>query len=55
MVAKACGASLAHKTEVSAVALDLRSADEVREAGRRLGAIAGAESLLVQELVPGQP
>ena len=53
VVAKACGASLAHKTEMSAVALDLRSADEVREAGRRLGAIPGAESLLVQELVPG--
>jgi acyl-CoA synthetase (NDP forming) len=53
VVAKACGASLAHKTEVSAVALDLRSADEVSEAGRRLSAIAGAESLLVQELVPG--
>ncbi len=53
VVVKACGSSLSHKTEVSGVALDLRSADEVREAGRRLRAIEGAESLLVQELVPG--
>jgi acyl-CoA synthetase (NDP forming) len=53
VVAKACGPSLAHKTEASAVALDLRSAEEVWEVGSRLRTIAGAESLLVQELVPG--
>lgn len=53
VVAKACGRSLAHKTEVSAVALDLRTADEVTLAGRRLQGIEGAESLLIQELVPG--
>jgi acyl-CoA synthetase (NDP forming) len=53
VVVKACGSRLAHKTEVSGVSLDLRSADEVREAGRRLLAIEGAEALLVQELVPG--
>ena len=54
VVLKACGSRLLHKTEVSGVALDLRSAREVDEAGRRLLRIEGAESLLVQELVTGQ-
>ena len=53
VVLKACGSALAHKTEAAAVALDLRDAAEVMAAGRRLSAIPGADSLLVQELVPG--
>jgi succinyl-CoA synthetase beta subunit len=53
VVLKACGPRLLHKTEVAGVALDLRSAAEVQEAGRRLLRIQGAQGLLVQEMVPG--
>jgi acyl-CoA synthetase (NDP forming) len=53
VVVKACGPSLMHKTESGAVALDLRNEEEVRAAARRLVAIPGAESVLVQEMVPG--
>jgi hypothetical protein len=53
VVLKAAGAKLQHKTELGAIALNLKSEGEVREEARRLLAIDGCESLLVQEMVKG--
>ena len=53
VVLKAAGEHLQHKTELGAVALNLKSEGEVREEARRLLAIAGCEGLLVQEMVKG--
>ena len=50
---KASGARLLHKTEVGGVALNLRTAEDVRQAGRRLAALPGCDGLLVAEMVPG--
>ena len=52
-VLKAWGNTLAHKTEVSGVVLDLRSPAEVETAGARLLRIPGTEGLLVQDQVQG--
>jgi succinyl-CoA synthetase beta subunit len=53
VVLKAAGEHLQHKTEVGAVALNLKSEGEILEEARRLLAIAGCEGLLVQEMVRG--
>jgi succinyl-CoA synthetase beta subunit len=53
VVLKATGEHLQHKTELGAVALNLKSEGEIREEARRLLAIAGCEGLLVQEMVKG--
>ena len=53
VVVKASGVSLQHKTEVGGIALNLRSAEEVRSEGRRLAALPGCDGLLVAEMVPG--
>ena len=53
VVLKAAGEKLQHKTELGAIALNLKSEGEVREEARRLLAIPGCESLLVQEMVKG--
>jgi succinyl-CoA synthetase beta subunit len=53
VVLKVSGAAVAHKTEIGGVALNLRSAEEVRREGRRLAALPGCESLLVAEMVRG--
>jgi succinyl-CoA synthetase beta subunit len=53
VVMKATGEHLQHKTELGAVALNLKSEGEIREEARRLLAIAGCEGLLVQEMVKG--
>ncbi len=53
VVLKASGATLHHKTEAGGVALDLRTAQEVREASSPLLEIPGCEGLLVQEMVRG--
>ena len=53
VVLKAAGEKLQHKTELGAIALNLKAEGEVRQEGRRLLAIAGCESLLVQEMVKG--
>jgi succinyl-CoA synthetase beta subunit len=53
VVLKAAGEHLQHKTELGAVALNLKSEGEVREEARRLLAIKGCEGLLVQEMVKG--
>ena len=53
VVLKVCGAALAHKTEVGGVALNLRSAQEVRDEAGRLLRIPGCEALLVAEMVKG--
>jgi succinyl-CoA synthetase beta subunit len=53
VVLKAAGEHLQHKTDVGAVALNLKSKEEVREEAQRLIAITGCECLLVQEMVKG--
>lgn len=53
VVLKAAGTSLFHKTELEAVALNLRSEDAVRKEAERLLNIPGCECLLVEEMVPG--
>ena len=53
VVLKVSGATLAHKTEVGGVALNLRSEHEVRDEARRLLKIPGCEGLLVEEMVQG--
>jgi acetate---CoA ligase (ADP-forming) subunit beta len=53
VVLKAAGEHLQHKTEVGAVALNLKSEGEIREEALRLLAITGCEGLLVQEMVKG--
>ena len=53
VVLKAAGEKLQHKTELGALALNLKSEGEVREEARRLFAIPGCEALLVQEMVKG--
>ena len=53
VVLKAAGEKIQHKTELGAVALNLKSEGEIREEARRLLAIAGCEGLLVQEMVLG--
>jgi succinyl-CoA synthetase beta subunit len=53
VVVKASGARLLHKTEVGGVALHLRTAEDVRQAGRRLAALPGCDGLLVAEMVSG--
>ena len=53
VVLKATGRDLFHKTDVGGVVLNLRNAEEVREAGRRLLEIKGAEALLIAEMVRG--
>ena len=54
VVLKAAGEKIQHKTELGAVALNLKSEGEIREEARRLLAIAGCEGLLVQEMVRGE-
>jgi acetate---CoA ligase (ADP-forming) subunit beta len=54
VVLKAAGSRLHHKTEVSGVALYLRSTDDVMKEGARLLQIDGCEGLLVQEMVKGE-
>ncbi len=51
LVMKATG--LLHKTEKDAVVLNIRSGAGLEKACRRLGSIAGADGLLVQEMLPG--
>jgi succinyl-CoA synthetase beta subunit len=53
VVLKATGEHLQHKTELGAIALNLKSEGEIREEARRLLAIADCEGLLVQEMVKG--
>ena len=53
VVVKASGARLQHKTEVGGIALNLRSAEEVRHESRRLATLAGCDGLLVAEMVRG--
>ena len=53
VVLKAAGEKLQHKTELGAIALNLKSEGEVREEAQRLLAIPGCEALLVQEMVKG--
>jgi acetyl-CoA synthetase (ADP-forming) len=53
VVLKASAAGLHHKTEVGGIALNLRSADEVRREAPRLLALPGCEGLLVAEMVRG--
>jgi len=53
VVLKAAGEKLQHKTELGAISLNLKSEGEVRQEARRLLAIPGCESLLVQEMVKG--
>jgi acetyl-CoA synthetase (ADP-forming) len=53
VVLKACGADLAHKTEVGGIALNLKNVRDVRKEGLRLSKIRGCEALLVQEMVEG--
>jgi acetyl-CoA synthetase (ADP-forming) len=53
VVLKAAGEKLQHKTELGAIALNLKSEGDVREEAKRLLAIPGCESLLVQEMVKG--
>ena len=53
VVLKACGADLAHKTEVGGIALNLKNVRDVRKEGLRLSKIRGCEALLVQEMVKG--
>jgi len=53
VVLKAAGEKLQHKTELGAIALNLKSEEEVRQEAQRLLAIAGCEALLVQEMVKG--
>ncbi len=50
---KVSGVRLQHKTEVGGIALNLRSAEEVRSESRRLAAIPGCDGLLVAEMVRG--
>ena len=50
---KASSAAVQHKTEIGGVALNLRSAEEVRREGRRLAALPGCDGLLVAEMVRG--
>lgn len=52
---KACGARLMHKSDQGLVALNLNSAEQVKQAYRRIVAAAGsdAEGMLVQEMVKG--
>jgi acetyl-CoA synthetase (ADP-forming) len=54
VVVKASRTRLLHKTEVGGVALNLRTAEEVRQVGRRLAALSGCDGLLVAEMVPGE-
>ena len=54
VVLKAAGEKIQHKTELGAVALNLKSEAEIRGEARRLLAIAGCEGLLVQEMVRGE-
>lgn len=53
IVLKASGEKLTHKTEAGGVALNLKSADEVKAEAKRLLAIPGCEALSVQEMVKG--
>ena len=53
VVLKAAGAMLQHKTELGAIALNLRSEGDIQAEAERLLAIEGCESLLVQEMVKG--
>jgi acyl-CoA synthetase (NDP forming) len=53
VVLKASGEKFLHKTEVSGIALDLKTEAEVRQAGERLLGIRGCQALLVQEMVAG--
>ena len=54
VVLKASGASLLHKTELRAVALNLTNEEEVQKESRRLLQIQGCDALLVQEMVKGE-
>ncbi|MBU2054837.1 MAG: acetate--CoA ligase family protein [Proteobacteria bacterium] len=54
VVLKAAGERIQHKTELGAVALNLKAGKEVREESRRLLAIAGCDGLIVQEMVRGE-
>jgi acyl-CoA synthetase (NDP forming) len=50
---KACGPALSHKSELGALALNVKSAREVKKEGARLLHVKGCEGLLVQEMVRG--
>lgn len=54
VVLKASGVALQHKSEVGGIALNLRSAEEVRREAQRLLALPGCDGLLVAEMVPGE-
>lgn len=54
VVVKVSGVSLQHKTEIGGIALNLRSAEEVRQEGRRFAGLAGFDGLLVAEMVRGE-
>jgi succinyl-CoA synthetase beta subunit len=54
VVLKAAGEKIQHKTELGAVALNLKSEGEIRGEALRLLAIPGCEGLLVQEMVRGE-
>lgn len=51
VVLKACGADMAHKTEVGGVALNLRNGDAVHEAAERLSALS--DRLIVERMMGG--
>ena len=50
---KACGPALSHKSELGALALNVKSAGEVKREGGRLLHVQGGGGLLVQEMVRG--
>jgi acyl-CoA synthetase (NDP forming) len=50
---KACGPALSHKSELRALALNVKSAREVKKEGARLLQVKGGDGLLVQEMVRG--
>ncbi len=51
VVVKSARADIRHKAEVGALAVDLQSAEDVREACRRMRGFVGADAFLVQERV----
>jgi succinyl-CoA synthetase beta subunit len=53
VVLKATGEHIQHKTELGAVALNLKSEGEIRKEAMPLLAVVGCEGLLVQEMVKG--
>ncbi len=53
VVLKALGTTLAHKSDLGGVVLNLGTGEEVRKQAGRLLKVPGCEALLVQEMIPG--